>query len=158
MSSASIRASVVQFFTVPIVPGLPVVTRALEEMQALTADGVSPTSTFGVVHILDEKERRVAGPATIGIRFVDYIIHLQICHAFDGSGPEAMDDLDALVEACKARLRSDPRIGQQPSTVFEASQGADPQIHVMRGQTEFVDGIPTTWLAIEFLVTEQIAA
>lgn len=159
MTSASIRASVVGFFTQPLIPGLPTVTRALDQEQSLTADGVTPLSSFAVVHIVDEKERRISGPAVQGIRLVDYVIHLQVCHAFDGTGPEAADDLDALIENIKARIRSDPRIGQPPTAIFQAAQGQDPQIHVMRGQTEFLgEGTPVTWFAIEFTTTEQIQA
>ncbi len=159
MSSASIRSAVQLFMTQPPVPGLTNVVLALESENSIYADGTQPDSTFCVVHIVDETERRITAPAVLGITLVDYTIHLQTCHVFDGSGSDAVASLDLLVENMKTRIRSDPRLGQPPNVIFEAGQNPQPKIHVLRGQTEVVgDGIWNTWFAVEFVVTEQIAA
>lgn len=163
MSRKTIRAAVVDWFTAPPIPGLDAVyPTAMRDTALLPASGTTVTGSraSGFVWIVDDKERRVATPAVAGVRLVDYTVHLQIVHlSWQVKEADAADDLDTLVEAVKARLRSDPRLGQTPDVIFEAAQGKDPQIEGFYGEPQALDnGAIETWFAIGFTVSEQITA
>ena len=129
----------------------------------LVANGMSPEQTIACLHILEERENRMSVPAVLGNRMASYLMHLQVCQLFDGTGDEIVDVNDRLIENIKARIRSDPRMGQPPSAVFEAGQGRGDQIAVSRGPVEYLNadlanGTPIVWFGITWTATEQITA
>lgn len=159
MSRATVRTAVQEFFTNPPLEGVTNLYRAMPIQVAVDPQGFQPASTFGVIWIVSETERRMSTPAVTGWRMVDYMVHLQICHAYDGEGEEAMDSVDALSEQIKARLRSNPQLGQQSNVIFEAAQGAEPHITGWYGEpTVLGDSGFMTWFGIEFRVSEAITA
>lgn len=167
MSRNTVRYAVAQFFNSPPVPGLAQVRTALEKQDQLVAQGTAtPAQSFAVIYMPSGQDERASGPAAnagvitafAGIKLVPHEVHLQVCHFFDGTGADAMDDLDALLEAVLTRLRSDARIGQTPQTIFEVRQGTG-QIRWRVGETEFLEGNEAlTWFAVMFTVVEQIQA
>jgi len=166
VSRRTVRASVVQFFTSPPVPGLPVVRPALEPQDQLAAEGTYlPAQTLGVVYMPAGQDRRLSTPAktsavgVAGIKLIPHDVHLQVCHFFPGSGEDAMADCDDTLESILTRLRSEARLGQDPSAIFEVEQG-DGRIRWRVGETVFLNegDAALTWFAVMFTVVEQIQA
>lgn len=165
MSSRTVRNIVHQFLTTPNMQALPDIKLEWDNQMQLTATGISnPEQTIAALHIAKEVERRITTPAVTGITLVDYTMQLLICHFFDGQGSEVANALDDLVEAVKIRLRSDPRLGQGPSAVFESAQNPiGNKIIVNRGDTLYLNegianGVAITWVGVEWVVTEEVAA
>ncbi len=166
MSRRTIRASIVQFFTQPPLQGLPLIRSALEPQDQLVALGAAdPASSFGVIYMPSGMDKRLSTPArtpavgAAGIKLVTHEVHLQVCHYFEGTGAAAMDDCDGLIEDILTRLRSDARIGQDPTVVFEIEQG-EGKIRWRVGETTFInDGeVAVTWFGVMFSAVEQIQA
>ena len=164
MSSATMRAIAISFLTGVEIPGLSVVKKTWDnQMQLIGMGGTVPTQTLAALHVTDERDVRVSVPAVAGQTMVYYDLELQICIVLDGSGDDIIDAADQLVEAIKARLRSDPRMGQTPDAVFESAQATPINIHVKRGDVQFLNtalanGTPVQWVNIAWTASEMITA
>lgn len=164
MSRHSIRLIAQRFLTTPPIPGLPVVQRGWDnQMQLVAMGGTVPDQTLACLHMPEDSENRVSVPAVLGVRMVDHAMQLQVCHLLDGTGDDMADSTDDMIEAIVARLRSDPRMGQNPTDVFQNAQGTNPQIRTKVGDIQYINtgtanGTPVQWFFIEWTATEEVVA
>lgn len=153
------------FLTNPVIPSMPTIFRGWDNQMQLVASG-SPDAqvqTMGCIHIMEEDEERLSVPAVQGYTLVDYVLQLQAVVLLDGNGEDMVDATDAAIEAVKARLRSDPYMGQIPAVIFQSAQSKGKKISVKRGDvlylnTGLANGTPVQWFNIMWTATEQITA
>ena len=152
-----------QFLLYPQIPDLPTIKRGWDnQMQMVASNPMEAINTISCLHIAWDRERRISVPAPLGWKFVDYGLQIQVCHTMDSnSGDEVADAVDGLIEDIKVRLRSDPRMGQPPTAIFESAQGPAPDIEVVCGDTNYLNtglanGTPVTWFTVSWTATEQV--
>lgn len=112
-----------------------------------------------VLFIASEEESRLAvGGATNGWKRVDYQFVVQVFHhSVHREAADAMGDFDALIDAIKARLRSDHNFGD-PTGIL-VWQGAEPRITTLYGEPALTEsGAVETFAEIRFDVTQMIQA
>lgn len=112
-----------------------------------------------VVFISEENESRIAlGGAHSGWKRTDYTVVLAVYHhSLHRDAEDAMADFDVLIDAIKARLRSDHNFGDTTGNLVW--QGAEPDIISRFGEPATSEGTATeTFAEIEFTVTQMIQA
>jgi hypothetical protein len=156
-----VRATLATFLTTPAITNLNQVLTSFPKninfQVNSTAGQLSRTAV--VVFIQSETETRLAiGGATNGIKRVDYSIVLQVFqHSLQRNAEDAMADFDTLIDAIKARLRSDHNFGDSTGTLVW--QGAEPVINCIYGEPATLkEGATETFAEIQFDVTEMIHA
>ena len=115
---AAARAAIAAWFAPPNVVGLNTIFPSfpLRIADAAYFAGTVPGTQSGavaVVHIIRETETRVAmGGPTSGVKRADFECSLQVMmHSTLQTAEGATDDLDAVVNAIKVRLRADRTFG-----------------------------------------------
>jgi hypothetical protein len=112
-----------------------------------------------VIFIERESETRIAlGGATSGKKRIDYDVVLQVFHhSMQNNAEDAMDDLDATIDALKDYLRADHRFGDTSGNIIW--QGAEPAIDVEYSEPSTSDrGATETWVVLRFQVTQIYTA
>jgi hypothetical protein len=124
-----------------------------------TEDGLPGTVAY--VHIDDEHESRltITGSPETGKR-IDYKVSIVILYQYTipdepGSKDEWVDGLDDLLDALKARLRSDPTMGTGGAVIWQAGQ-ADGDLHITRDLPKLNHGKVLSWNALQMDVTEML--
>ena len=161
MSRATVRAAVAQWFDPAYVPGLFATHRAEPKiipgsdygLEAFGGNLGAGSGAYAIVHIADERERRVAiGGAHSGMKHVTYDIALVVhFRSVKPDALEAMDDYDALIEALKQRLRADRNLGQNGLVIWQAGEDGD-DIHIQSDLPAEDDGSIYIWSVLEFKV------
>ena len=112
-----------------------------------------------IIFIQSETENRIAiGGAHSGWKRVDYSVILQLfMQSTHRNSMQAMSDFDLLVDAVKARLRSDHNFGDESGTLVW--QGAEPVINGMYGEPfTSEEGVTEIWAELQFDITQMIKA
>jgi hypothetical protein len=112
-----------------------------------------------VIFIESETETRIAvGGAHSGWKRIDYRVIIQLFHhSLERYAEDAMNNLDAIIDDLKDRLRSDHRFGDDSGTLVW--QGAEPVIDVSYGEPLSQKGNSIeTWASMAFTVTQMIQA
>jgi hypothetical protein len=149
----------------PTVPGVGVVRRAWAKrdehedyFQGLPA--ASRTGCQIVVHIPSDREtRKAVGGATSGIKRDAFIVELH-CYIRSRTphAEEAQDDVYALRDALKARLRQDRTLGGAVFQAGEAIDGEHSWIEFEYGQPETRNELTKSYLLMRFGATEYLQA
>lgn len=169
MSAATVRSQLQAFLSSPPITGLEKVYRD-QPWIALGGDWqLSSNAGWGAIgwlHLDEESETRATLPAVAGQKRVDYRVGLVVLYQYlipaqlpDGQAEDAwVGPLDALLDAVKARLRSDPKAGTGPGldgVIFQQSQ--DPQdLKISRDLPRRDHGKVWSWQVVEFTVTEIV--
>ena len=114
---------------------------------------------IAVIFIESETESRIAvGGAHSGWKRIDYTVVIQLFHhSLERLAEDAMDNLDAIIDDLKDKLRSDHRFGDTSGTLVW--QGAEPVIDVSYGEPLSQKGNSIeTWASVRFTVTQMIQA
>lgn len=117
------------------------------------------TRSQAVIFIESENENRLAiGGATNGWKRVDYSVIVQLyVHSLQPDARTAMADFDTLVDAIKARLRSNHTFGDPTGNLVW--QGAEPIINGNYGEPATTnEGATEIYAELQFDVTEMIQA
>lgn len=112
-----------------------------------------------VIFIQSENEQRIAiGGAHNGWKRVDYSVIVQVFqHSLHRDAIQAMTDFDILIDAIKARLRSDHNFGDPSGTLVW--QGAEPVINGTYGEPlTSEEGATELWAELQFDITQMIQA
>jgi hypothetical protein len=112
-----------------------------------------------VIFIQSETESRIAiGGAHNGWKRIDYSVIIQVFqHSLQRDSMKAMLDFDILIDAIKARLRSDHNFGDTSGTLVW--QGAEPVINATYGEPlTSEEGATELWAELQFDVTQMIQA
>ena len=160
MSRATVRAAVVAFFQPPAVSGLNVVYTSFPKRVPGTdfrygQPAGTKSGCVGVVNIMRSHEERIAiGGATSGKKWVHYTVELQLfCHSVETHAEAAMDFFDSVVDAVKAKLRSDRWLNDYP-VIFEAGER---DLEGVYGEPKVLnDGSSEIWGAVKFEVSEVL--
>lgn len=130
MSMASVRAGVSSFLTLPPIDGLRAVKKSMPLIVPGQDYGTGGGWTFGavgIVHIAHSSDVvRAGGNGPHLERAVSYTLDFVLSGVDSGGNAEAAtDNWDALVEAVKVRLRSDPALGTSgtPQPILFAGVG-----------------------------------
>ena len=134
MSAGTVRAAIAAFMTNPLISGLGGFYQAEpfgapgSTREPLTG-GTPGAGALGFVWISEENEERQTLPVLYGNKSVEYKVTIALLYRYaraTNTGSDTFDawihPLDDLVDAVKARIRSDPTFGQ-PSVIFQAGQG-----------------------------------
>ena len=159
MSRATVRTAVAAYLDTPAVTGLRKVHKAKPlrfDTAEVRFDGDQRSSAHGYVHIESVAERRAA----TGKRYLDYTVglvcHWRTRHTGPTGGQDRMDDLDALVEAIKARLRTKPVLGgTADAAIFDAAES------LLQDTTDIPQDEAvgqSCWFVVRFNVDEMITA
>lgn len=108
-----------------------------------------------VPFIVRERETRIAvGGEHDGMKRVDYTVQLQLFFkSVKQDWEEAMDDLDAIVEALKARIRSDRTLAS--SDVWQFGEGTE-GLAVEYGEPVLNGNAMDCWAQVTCILTEMI--
>jgi hypothetical protein len=174
VSAATVRQAFQTFLTEPAITGLQKVFLDEPWFAAGETWNLQTNLGWGAIGwpaITDESEERITlgaatpnGPAA-GQKAVVYKVGIVLLFQYlIPSSPTSEDaystHLDGLIEAVKARLRSDPKAGTQPGldgVIFEQSQ--DPgDLHVARDMPKRTGGKVVAWQLIETTAREIITA
>lgn len=124
---AAARQALVDWLTAGNIDGLDIVHAA----QPLRLDfnqyaGSSDHQCQAVVMIDDEGELRFAlGGEHSGKKRIDYMVSLEVYHRTMLPDPvAALDAFDDVIDAIKARLRADRRLGTTEEIVWQAGEGS----------------------------------
>ena len=171
MGYASIRTALVSYFA-PI----PQMQTMYKEAPWIVNGGdfqLNPGTTaaaVGFVHIDHSVEERITLPAYTGSKGVDYTVALVFLYKWlrpfnqpGGVSPDAyVADLDALIDAIKAKIRADQNAGS-PANIFQMGTGSGgsyagegPDIAVTQDLPEDIDEGIFTLCRVEFHVYELI--
>lgn len=130
MSMASVRQGVASFLTQPPLPGLMAVHRAMPTIIPGTDYGAGGGWAFGaigLVHIARSYDTVKAGGTPGHLeRAVNYTVDFIMSAAqTNGDAVTGTDNWDALIEATKVRLRSNPSLGTagNPEPILFAAVG-----------------------------------
>lgn len=170
MSSASVRAQMLAFLSAQPVA---YINRwysaepwyvAAERLDLAANNG---TGAVAWLHITDESESRSALPAVAGQKAITYKLAVVMLGVWViPAGPTGEDayigPVDDMIEAVKARLRSDPKAGTGAGldgVIFQQSQ--DPGDLAVQRNVPLLDpggGALLIWQRIDTTVTEIITA
>lgn len=168
MSVKTVRQALQTFLTTPAIPGVEAVYRSAFGTLTDTGWKLSSNNGWGavlVLHIPDSQESRATLPAVAGSKAIDHKVGvLVLFQQLTGGGtvataPDAwVDNLDDVLEAVEARLRSDPTAGTGAGgAIFQQSQ--DPgDLHVQRDLPKMLPGKLLSWQVIETTAREIITA
>lgn len=178
MSAATVRQQLVDFLSAPPITGVQKWYRDEPTFAAGETWDLRANNGWGAVgwtHITDESEERLTlgaqtpTAAAAGQKKITYRVGIVVQFQWlvpsgttQDSADAYIDPLDGLIEAIKARLRSDPKAGTGPGlagVIFEQSQ--DPgDLHVARDLPKLAKGggKVIAWQLIETTVTEIITA
>lgn len=122
MSRATVRTAIREYFDGGVVPGLLHVRPARPKGWPVPNDFRSATLkslASGYVYIESVTEQREA----TGKKSLEYIAGLRLLYRSRKTDAEAaMDDFDTLIDAIKAHLRADPRLGTTDGSIFQAGE------------------------------------
>lgn len=162
MGRKSVRAAVLSFIAPPNVAGLRAVHRSMPKLtvpQEINLAAGGGSGAVGIIHVRRDVDRPESLPlgigAPAGFKGIDYTVGIVLRFWSVKTDAEvAMDDFDDMVDALKARLRSDTQFGTGGSPIF--SGGLDMR---MESNLPRQDGGSTfIWSVLETTVTEQIQA
>ena len=173
MSAGTVRAAVASWISGGAIAGLNSVYRAQPwflDGQKWNLSAQLGSGAVGFVHIVEETERRITFPAegpantsgAVGQKMVTYTIGFVVLFQYliptDPASEDVwVDPLDTMLEAIKARLRSDPTLGTGGSPIFQAAQ--DPNdCHIMHDLPKRDSGLVMSWNVIEFHADEILQA
>ena len=123
-----------------------------------------PASAEAFVHLGDDSEDREALPGGLGLKDVNYDVVVVVCYqykipsgAMGGDEPDDwVDGLDAILNGIKARLHSDPALGN-PALISQAGQEPG-DIRTSRQLPRVAGGFVLSWNQIHFSLTEVVVA
>ena len=154
MTAATVRAAIQTFLRAASVPGLNQVNRApVIVTDPTTSLGGAPAGASGYVWLESNDEAALSvggatGTAPNGWRLVSYnaaLIFDYYVLANSTSDDTWADGLDAMTDAVKVALRSDPTLGttgQGQLTIFRSADefpSQDPSIRVVLGEPQLVE-------------------
>lgn len=159
MSRASVRAGIVSFLSTPQIAGLaqvyPSYPGQLGE-QALGLSAGNGSGAYAIVDLGDDSEVRIAvGGLTAGIKHVTYKVMIGLFFASFKPALQAMADYDTLLDALKARIRSDRTLG---GSVWQAGEGAGDLHTAADVPRANAKGGLTIWSALSVDVIEEIVS
>ncbi len=142
MSGAGVRAAVAAYVTAANITNLvEVFADPPFDMANVPADDLTPagatTTAVGVVFIDTEDDTTIAFDGQGGRRTVTYAVSLEILlWDISADATTAQNATDALIDAVKVRLRTDPKLGTEPAGNNEIIQAAVSRLFVERGRPE----------------------
>jgi hypothetical protein len=168
VSAATVRAAISSFLASPAIPGVTKQYRAMpwyiDGANWNLADNLGSGAVIAL-HLANDDETRESGGQVIGLKDTDYVAFLVVLYQYlipSGTqatayqGDEYIDPLDAVIEAIKDRLHSDPSLGN-PAVI--KTSGQEPRdLHVERSLPRREPGKLLAWNTIRFSVTEVIQA
>ncbi len=163
MSRNSVRKAVAAFIAPPHVTGIQTVARSAPRLISggdFKLTGGRRSGTVAVVHINNEHEYPIDFNGGGGYRMVEYQIGILLRFKSMKLDPDTdlgvyIDDYDATVEALKARIRSDPRLGTSvdtPPYIFTAGMGGtsgpigSPDLEMTSDLPRINKGTSTLWI------------
>lgn len=119
--------------------------------------------TVAYMHIDDESEERIVinGGTATG-KQVTYQIAVVMLYQYaipdqPLSKDSWVDGLDALIEALKTKIRTDPTLGTGTGgVVWQAGSVGGKDIEIQRELPKLKDGLVLSWNALTFRVTEML--
>lgn len=169
MSDSAVRQAIQAWFASAAIPG--VQTVYLDEPWIVQGADWNVTSESGwgailAIHLDSSDETRITMPALTGNKRVDHKVGVLIQYQYliPSQLPSGVmeDDwvngLDQIIDAVKARIRSDPNMGTAPGGVIWEAGQSPADIRITRDLPKLDPGRIVSWNLVEFDVTEIIVA
>ena len=156
-----VRSTLASFIAPPAIDGINQVFTSFPKRIDFQVNSLPSqvNRCIAVIFIESETESRIAvGGAHSGWKRIDYTVVIQLFHhSLERLAEDAMDNLDAIIDDLKDKLRSDHRFGDTSGTLVW--QGAEPVIDVSYGEPLSQKGNSIeTWASVRFTVTQMIQA
>ena len=156
-----VRSTLASFIAPPAIDGINQVFTSFPKRIDFQVNSLPSqvNRCIAVIFIESETESRIAvGGAHSGWKRIDYTVVIQLFHhSLERLAEDAMDNLDAIIDDLKDKLRSDHRFGDTSGTLVW--QAAEPVIDVSYGEPLSQKGNSIeTWASVRFTVTQMIQA
>ena len=156
-----VRSTLASFIVPPAIDGINQVFTSFPKRIDFQVNSLPSqvNRCIAVIFIESETESRIAvGGAHSGWKRIDYTVVIQLFHhSLERLAEDAMDNLDAIIDDLKDKLRSDHRFGDTSGTLVW--QAAEPVIDVSYGEPLSQKGNSIeTWASVRFTVTQMIQA
>lgn len=165
MSRATIRDAIIDYFApagVSSITGVANIFRSwprIVQPEQIIQAGAKAGAVAVVVLERDFEERVALGGATSGKKRITYQCRLDVKFRAvfdeDESGEKAMDAFDLVIDAIKAKLRTDRTLAA-PSVVFQA--GEEPLMEGEYGDPVLDGETIEIWGGVRFIVSEWITS
>lgn len=124
-----------------------------------TADGTHGTVAY--VHLDQEQEERLVLGFPESGQQITYTVAIVVLYEYlipDGeASPDLwVDELDDLLDALKARIRSDPHMGTGPTGVIWSAAQHKGALAISRDLPKLDGGVVRSWNVLQFQATENV--